>query len=61
MIDKNKVMSLVEEALADSQSYIVDVIINAGNFGGVEIENEEGVDIDESIQVSRNNETGIGR
>ncbi len=61
MIDKNKVMSLVEEALADSQSYLVDVIIKPGNFIVVEIDNDEGVDIDECIKISRHIETGFDR
>ena len=53
MIVKDTVYKLVEEALADSESYIVDVIVRPGNQIIVELDNDEGMDLDECIQVNR--------
>ncbi|MGL5229162.1 MAG: ribosome assembly cofactor RimP [Bacteroidales bacterium] len=53
MIVKDTVYKLVEEALADSESYIVDVIVRPGNQIIVELDNDEGMDLDECIRVNR--------
>lgn len=53
MIVKDTVYQLVEEALADSESYIVDVIVRPGNQIIVELDNDEGMDLDECIRVNR--------
>lgn len=53
MIVKDTVYKLVEEALADSESYIVDVIVRPGNQIIVELDNDEGMDLHECIQVNR--------
>lgn len=53
MIVKDTVYQLVEEALTDSESYIVDVIVRPGNQIIVELDNDEGMDLDECIRVNR--------
>ncbi|MGL5786194.1 MAG: ribosome assembly cofactor RimP [Bacteroidales bacterium] len=53
MIVKDTVYQLVEQALADSESYIVDVIVRPGNQIIVELDNDEGMDLDECIRVNR--------
>lgn len=52
MIVKDTVYQLVEEALTDSESYIVDVIVRPGNQIIVELDNDEGMDLDECIRVN---------
>ncbi|MEG1616815.1 MAG: ribosome assembly cofactor RimP [Bacteroidales bacterium] len=53
MIDKSVVTGLVEEKLKESDSFLVDVQIKPGNFIVVEIDNENGINIDECIAISR--------
>ena len=61
MIGKNIVISLVEEALAGSESFLVDVIVKPGNLIVVEIDNDEGVDIDECVKISKHIEESLDR
>ncbi len=61
MIDKNIVISLVEEALNESDSFLVDVVVKPGNLIVVEIDNEEGVDIDECVKINRHIEASLDR
>jgi len=53
MIQKSEIIEVVREALAESESYLVDVIVRAGNSIIVEIDNDEGVDIQECIELTR--------
>ena len=46
MIEKKVVSQLVEEKLASSSNYLVDVVIKPGNLIVVEIDNDEAVSID---------------
>jgi len=61
MIDKQLVKAIVEEGLAESESFLVDVVVRPGNAIVVEIDNEEGVDIAECITLTRLIESKIDR
>lgn len=53
MIDKSMVSQLVEEKLASSDNYLVDVVIKPGNLVIVEIDNDEGVCVDDCASLSK--------
>jgi len=61
MIDKNVISQLVEEQLASSGNYLVDVIVKPGNLIIVEIDNDEAVSIDDCVAVSRYIESQLDR
>lgn len=61
MIEKNVVSKLVEEKLASSDNYLVDVVIKPGNLIIVEIDNDEAVSIDDCVQLSRYVEEHLDR
>ena len=46
MIDKKEIEAFVEEGLTGSDCFVVDVQVKPDNVIVVEIDNEEGVDID---------------
>ena len=53
MIEKDVISQLVEEKLASSDNYLVDVVIKPGNLIIIEIDNDEGVCIDDCAELSR--------
>ena len=53
MIEKDVISRLVEEKLASSGNYLVDVVIKPGNLIIIEIDNDEGVCIDDCAELSR--------
>ena len=53
MIEKDVISQLVEEKLASSGNYLVDVVIKPGNLIIIEIDNDEGVCIDDCAELSR--------
>lgn len=53
MIDKDVVKQLVEERLESTDTYLVDVSVKPGNLIVVEIDNDEGVCIDDCVNLSR--------
>lgn len=53
MIEKSIVRQLVEEKLASTDYYLVDVIVKPDNLIVVEIDNNEGVCIDDCAALSR--------
>lgn len=61
MIEKNVVSKLVEEKIALSGNYLVDVVIKPGNLIIVEIDNDEGVCIDDCAELSRYLEAHLDR
>ncbi len=61
MIDKGVVRQIVEEKLAGSDDYLVDVMVKAGNRIVVEIDNDEGVCIDDCVELSRYVEEHLDR
>lgn len=61
MIDKNVVCQLIEEKLASSDNYLVDVMIKPDNLIVVEIDNDNGVCIDDCVEISRYVEEHLDR
>ena len=52
---------MVEEKLASSSNYLVDVVIKPGNLIVVEIDNDEAVSIDDCAELSRYLEEHLDR
>ncbi|MCC8133030.1 MAG: ribosome assembly cofactor RimP [Tannerellaceae bacterium] len=61
MIDKNSIVRLAEEKLADGENYLVNVTIKPGNLIVVEIDNDEAVSIDDCVELSRYLEEQLDR
>lgn len=61
MIEKKVVSQLIEEKLASSSNYLVDVVIKPGNLIVVEIDNDEAVSIDDCAEFSRYLEEHLDR
>lgn len=53
MIDRNVILQLVEEKLASTEMFLVDVEVKAGNVIVVEIDSDEAVSIDDCVALSR--------
>lgn len=61
MIDKNMLITLTEEYLKDTTNYLVDLTLGSDNSIIVEIDNDEGVDIDQCAALSRHIEAQLDR
>ncbi len=61
MIDKNMLITLTEEYLKDTTYYLVDLTLGSDNSIIVEIDNDEGVDIDQCAALSRHIEAQLDR
>jgi Uncharacterized protein conserved in bacteria len=61
MIDKNELVRLVEEKLASSSNFLVDVQVNPGNLIVVEIDSDESVGVDDCVELSRYIEDALDR
>lgn len=61
MIEKEKVIQLVESELASSDNYLVDVEVKPGNLIVIEIDNDEGISIDDCVTLSRFLESQLDR
>lgn len=53
MIDRNVILKLVEEKLASTEMFLVDVEVKTGNVIVVEIDSDEAVSIDDCVALSR--------
>lgn len=61
MIDKDVLIRHAEEFLQGTSDYLIDISINPGNIITVEIDNDNGVNIDECIKLSRHLESNLNR
>ncbi len=61
MMEKNNIQTLAEEFLKESSDYLVDIHIAPGNLITVEIDNDQGVNIDNCIELSRFLESRMDR
>jgi len=61
MIEKNRIISLAEEAIADSHIFLVDVTVSASNKIVVLVDCESGLSIADCIRVSRFIESSLDR
>lgn len=53
MIERGVVERLVEDKLASTKNYLVDVTVKPGNVVVIEIDNDEGVCVDDCAELSR--------
>lgn len=61
MIDKQKVIELTQEWLADKEYFLVDVTISKDDKITVEIDHADGVWIEDCAELSRHIESGLSR
>ncbi|MDR1525611.1 MAG: ribosome assembly cofactor RimP [Tannerella sp.] len=61
MIDKDFIKSLAEERLKESDSFLVDISVSPDNRISVEIDNDNGISIDECAVLSRYIEENLDR
>jgi ribosome maturation factor RimP len=61
MIEKKLLTALTEDFLTDSPNYLIDVMVGADNAITVEIDNDEGVDIDDCVALSRHLDSHLDR
>ena len=61
MIDKQQVIALTNEWLADKEYFLVDVVISKDDKITVEIDHAEGVWIEDCAELSRHIESGLSR
>ncbi len=61
MIEKNTIGKLVEERLASSELYLVDVEVKPGNQLIVEIDSDGAIGIDDCVELSRYLESCLDR
>ena len=61
MIERKVIIQLVEEKLASSNKYLVDVAVKAGNLIVVEIDSDEAVSVDDCAELSRYLEEHLDR
>ena len=60
-MEKENIVRLVEEKLAASGNYLVDLTIKPGNLIVVEIDNDEAVSIDDCAELSKHIEANLDR
>lgn len=61
MIDKKTLIDLAETYLQDTSNYLVDVLVSSDNTITIEIDNDEGVDINQCVALSRHLESKLDR
>lgn len=61
MISEEKILNLVEEKIADTSFFIVDIKVSSGNKISVELDGDQGITIDDCVSVSRHIEFNLDR
>lgn len=61
MIEKNVLIELANEYLKDSSNFLVDISIGSSNSITIEIDNDEGVSIEECVALSQYIESKLDR
>ncbi|MDE5744486.1 MAG: ribosome assembly cofactor RimP [Paramuribaculum sp.] len=61
MIDKQKLYATVEQAIANTDAFIVDVTVTPDNIVTVEIDSPTGVDLDACVDINRKIEDAFDR
>lgn len=61
MIEKEFIKNIVDTALAETSMFLVDVSINPGNVIIVEVDDDEGVSIDDCVKLSKTIESNLDR
>lgn len=61
MIEKDLLITLTEEYLEETPNYLVDILLAPGNNITIEIDNDQGVDIEDCVTLSRHLESKLNR
>lgn len=61
MISKGQITALVEEKIAETDYFIVDISVSSSNQIRVEIDGDQGVNINDCVQISRHIEGNFDR
>lgn len=61
MIQKDVIRKLVEEKVAGTSIFVVDVLVKGGNMIRVFVDSPEGIKVEDCIAISRNIELGMDR
>ena len=61
MISESHIRKLIEEKIADTEYFLVDLTVSAANAINVEIDSPEGVKISDCVTVSRHIESNLDR
>ncbi len=61
MIEKRVIIDLTDDFLKESSDYLVDVSINPSNIINIEIDNDNGVDLNRCVELSRYLESKLNR
>ena len=61
MIEKKIIKTIVEEKLRGTDCFLVDISVSPDNFISIEIDNDNGVNIDDCVALSRFIEENIDR
>ena len=61
MISESHIRKLIEEKIADTEYFLVDLTVSAANAINVEIDSPEGVKISDCVAVSRHIESNLDR
>ncbi|MDR0573992.1 MAG: ribosome assembly cofactor RimP [Tannerella sp.] len=61
MVEKNVINSLVEDKLKGTDYYLVDISVSPDNLISIEIDNDQGVNIDDCVVLSRYVEERLDR
>lgn len=61
MISKGYIEGLVNEKIADTEYFIVDIVVSSSNQIRVEIDGDKGVKINDCVQISRHIEGNLDR
>jgi ribosome maturation factor RimP len=61
LITREKIVEILEEAIAGSDTFIVDVIVTPSNHISVEVDKPEGISISECVEISKVIEGSLDR
>lgn len=61
MIDKLEIRDIAEDFLINSETFLVDVIVRPGNIIVIEVDNREGVSLEDCIKLNKHIESKLDR
>ncbi|MBD8348687.1 MULTISPECIES: ribosome assembly cofactor RimP [unclassified Dysgonomonas] len=61
MIDKLEIRDIAEDFLINSETFLVDVIVRPGNIIVIEVDNQEGVSLEDCIKLNKHIESKLDR
>jgi ribosome maturation factor RimP len=61
MLDKKKIGTLVERFIGGTDKFLVDVVVSKGNVVDVYVDGDDGITINECVEISRHIESNFDR